>query len=99
MPQDYQVRARKSALRIAGKSALLRGADAGYVHIGKNVVLDRGLMGIADDSTMIRYTVATIMCEHAPAVGDLLEHPDGNFMLDRLADDDGISARYIVVPA
>lgn len=99
MPQDYQVRARKSALRKAGKSALLRGADAGFVHVGRNVLLDRGMMGMADDSTMVRYTVATIMNEFAPAVGDTLEHPDGTFVLDRLADDDGVSSRYIVTEA
>lgn len=96
MAKGYQARAMQSALRLLGEGAFLRGAACGNVSIERNVALSPGIGDTADDNFMATYTVATLENAYAPRVGDLLVHPEGQFRLDRLVQNNGIASRFIV---
>lgn len=88
----------KRGLDRDGEPALLRGLPAGKVHLARNVQLFPGQLGTADDNSYVRYTVATISNEFAPAIGDQLDFPGSgeSFLLDRVHQDNGFTSRFIV---
>ena len=91
-------RATQKALAKLGEGSLLDGSPAGRVNIERDVEVDRGLGNTAYDNPIVRVSVATIDKQYAPRTGQTLGHPDGTFRLDTLLDENGYSARYIVVP-
>lgn len=97
MTRGVFARATQRAHRLLGEGALLRGAPAGSVAIEYGVVIEKGDPDRSQDNHVVRAVVASIEKSYAPRTGDLLEHPDGNFRLDRLVEDTGYSVRYIVV--
>lgn len=97
MTQGFIARAQQRLLSKLGEGALLRGVDAGNVHLEHDVELSPGDPGRSDDNHVVRYSVATILSDYAPKTGDLLTHPDGNFRLDRLVADTRYTRRFILV--
>lgn len=97
MTSGIFARASQRVLDKLGEDALLRGEPAGKVNVEHNVELNAGMLGTAEDNYVLRYSVATISGTYAPKVGDLLDHPDGSFKLDRRIDDNGYLQRFIVV--
>lgn len=89
----------RRGLKLKGEPASLRGAPAGHVHVARDVNVFAGLGDVADDNPVVRFSIATISNEFAPKVGDLLEHPDGDWRLDRLYSDNGYTTAFVVVPA
>lgn len=47
---------------------------------------------------VLEKSVATILKQYNPKVGDLLEHPDGNYTLDTLHADNGFTLQFILLP-
>ena len=43
--------------------------------------------------------VATIPLLAAPRIGDFLRHPDGDYVIDNLYQDNGVNKRYVLRPA
>ena len=75
-----------------GEDSVLRG------NVPCRVNLQRGVQVVgADDNVVVEKIVVTIGSEHAPKVGDLLTHPDGNFKLDAPFRNNGFSQRFIVL--
>jgi hypothetical protein len=107
MALGYQARALLRGLDRTGEPALLRGADAGRVHLARNVSDYAGQLGTANDNMSVRYTVATINKAFAPRVHDELVFVDAEgvpipgeaYVLDRLAGDNGVTMRFIVSAA
>lgn len=92
-------RAMKAGLAKVGEPSLLRGVPAGKVSIQHGVQIVIGNRSTEDDNFVGVFTVASIDSIYAPATGDLLEHPDGNFYLDRLHHDNGAVQQFILVRA
>ena len=99
MNLGYQARASTRVLRLYGKDALLRGAPAGKVALLRDVDEAPGRLDDANDNHVATITVAVVSSEASPRVGDLLEHPDGNFRLDRKLEDTGYLRHFVAVPA
>lgn len=80
----------KSVLALLGEDAFLRGTVPCKVNIERSVQLtdENGLVYERD--------VATIDNEHNPEAGNALQHPAGNFVLDRKFQDNGFSSRFIL---
>lgn len=97
MALGFMARASQRVLDKLGEDALLRGAPAGKVNVEREVELNAGMLKTAEDNYVLRYTVATIDAQYLPKVGDMLEHPDGTFRLDRRVEDNGYNQRFIVV--
>lgn len=89
----------RRGLKLKGEPALLRGAPAGHVHIARDVNVFAGIGDVADDNPVVRFAIATFSSEFTPRAGDLLEHPDGDYKLDRLYANNGYTTAFIVVPA
>lgn len=80
----------KSVLALLGEDAFLRGTVPCKVNIERSVQ-------VTDDNGLVyERDVATIDLTHNPQVGDALQHPAGNFVLDRRFQDNGYSARFIL---
>lgn len=82
----------KGVLALLGEDAFLRGTPAGKVNIEHSVQVTD------EDGLVYERSVATIDNQYAPAVGDLLTHPEGTFKLDRRFADNGYSTRFILMP-
>lgn len=46
---------------------------------------------------VLEKSVATILKEYNPKVGDELDHPDGNYKLDTLHADNGYTMQFILI--
>lgn len=90
-------RAVAKGLAHLGEASLLNGVEAGKVNIEHNVTLSPGMLGTAEDNHVANASVATILAQYAPKAGQLLQHPDGNFRLDRKVEFTGYVYRFIVV--
>lgn len=99
MSLGYQARASQRVLSRLGQDALLNGVAAGKVNLARQVQIDPGIGDTANDNFVARFDVATISKLYNPRVGKVLTHPDGTFVLDRLVDDNGHNARFIIVAA
>jgi hypothetical protein len=99
MALAYQGRAMLRGLAKLGEPSLLAGSDCGSVAIQRNVDLFASIGDTADDNPVVRYTMAVIDNSYSPKVGQLLAHPDGSFVLDRLHEDNGFISKFIVVGA
>lgn len=97
MAKAYVARAMRAGLSKEGEPSLLRGVSCGNVAIQRQVEVEVGSADRAYDNYVGRFDVVLIDVQYAPKVGDLLEHPDGNFTLDRLVRDNGVTAQFIVV--
>lgn len=75
-----------------GEDSLLRGTVPCKVNVEHGVQI----IG-TDETTVIERSVATILNEHTPKVGDALSHPDGNFKLDAIYQSNGVSTRFILL--
>ena len=87
----------KSVLRHLGQDAfLLQGATS----IPTRVNVERGveLMGQYNDAVMLR-DVASIGAALQTKVGDRLQHPMGNYVLDGLLLNNGQIMRFTLQPA
>lgn len=87
----------QAGLAKVGEPSLLRGLPCGKVNVQYGVQIVTGNRSTEDDNFVGVFTVATIDRQYAPATGDLLEHPDGSFVLDRLHHDNGAAMQFIVV--
>lgn len=87
----------RAGLAKIGEPALLRGEPCGRVNIQHNVEVVTGNRMTEDDNFAGLFTVATLDVQYVPVVGDQLIHPDGEFKLDRLIHDNGVTRQYIVV--
>lgn len=87
-------RAARRVLNILGQDSFLRGVSCGKVNIEYGVQFT----GSHDDAGFTR-DVATILIEFAPQQGDALVHPDGSFVLGERIEDNGITKRFVVLPA
>lgn len=94
--RDVFARAVARGLAKFGEASLLQGADCGNVDIEYGVELAPGQLGTANDNHIARRDVATILKDYAPKVGQVLVHADGEFVLERLLEDDGVSRRFVV---
>ena len=82
-----------------GEPSLLAGVNCGNAVIQRHVNVDKGVMGMSEDNFVASYDMALIDAKYNPRVGQVLEHPDGRWRLDRLFDDNGVTRRFIVVAA
>lgn len=94
----YQARAMQRGLAKLGEASLLDGVDCGPVNLQRDVLLYAGIGDTADDNAVVRYDMAVVDSSHNPRVGQRLSHPDGEYRLDRLVDDNRFVRRFIVVP-
>jgi hypothetical protein len=82
----------QGVLAAMGEGSFLRGSVPCRVNI------EHGVQVIGtDDNVVVERSVATIAREHDPKVGDTLLHPDGNFKLDALYSDNGVSRRFVLL--
>ena len=104
MPKGYQARALLRGLVKFGEPSVLAGLACGHVSIQRNVAIERsvepypGFSNARENVTIARHTVAGIDRSFNPRSGQVLVHPDGAFLLDRLIEDNGIVSRFIVTP-
>lgn len=92
----YKARAMAAGLAKFGEPSLLAGVSCGVASIERNVDVFPGIGDTADDNATVRRTIATILRQYAPVVGQILVHPDGTFVLDRMVADDGHKRRFVV---
>lgn len=91
-------RAIQKGLAVLGEPSLLDGQPCGNVNVARNVQLYAGALDQANDNHVVNADVATIEKQYAPKVGMTLVHPtEGTFLLNRLAGDDGLTRRFVVV--
>lgn len=84
-------RAQEGVLAVMGEDSLLRGTVACKVNI------EHGVDVIGDDvDVVVQRSVATISATHVPKVGDALTHPDGNYVLDAIMQNNGANPRFIL---
>ncbi len=94
MPIGAFERASQSILAVLGKDAFLRGEPTPY-----KVNIEHGVDVVNDDQLISQRDVATIPLAAAPRIGDTLSHPDGEYVLDNLYQDNGVNKRYVLRPA
>lgn len=86
----------RSVLRHLGQDALLlQGTTSKTVRV--NVERGVQVMGPYEDAVMSR-DVATIDSRDGAKVGDELQHPKGNYVLDGLMQDNGYTQRFVLQP-
>jgi len=91
-------RAIQKGLAVLGEPSLLDGQPCGNVNVARNVQLFAGALDQANDNHVVNADVATIEKQYAPKVGMTLVHPtEGTFLLNRLAGDDGVTRRFVIV--
>lgn len=94
--------AAKRALSLLGEGSLLRGNVPCHVSIEHGVQLTgfdnagAGTTYTQGDYMVVDKDVATIDGDLNPRVGDSLQHPDGNFVLDALLEDKGAYRRFVL---
>lgn len=89
MPTPAALRAGASVLNRMGMESTLNGVSCGKAHVA------HGVRVYLDDVAYIR-NVATISAAHAPAADDVLVHPDGTYVLDRLLQHNGVNIQFVV---
>lgn len=89
-------RAAERCLAKLGEASSLDGSPCGNVAIERNVEVFAGLLDQANDNSVVRADVASILSTFNPKVGSVLVHPDGTFKLDRKVSDNGFTRRFIV---
>lgn len=94
----FVARAMRQGLAKLGEPSLLGGVSCGKVAVSRKARLDPGMLSTADDNYVGRYDTALIDVAYAPKVGNVLDHPDGRFALDRLVHDNGVTRLFIIVP-
>jgi len=89
--------------RLAASVLRCLGQDA-FLHQGASTIpcranIERGVqvMGSYDDAVFVR-DVATLPASVGAKVGDELQHPMGNFVLDGLLADNGYTQRFTLQP-
>ena len=92
----FHDRAVRATLAILGEPSTLDGLPCDKVNIEFNASLFAGDPGRSDDNHVAQADVATILSVHNPAVGKVLVHPQGTFVLTRLWDDNGYARRYVI---
>jgi len=97
MALGYQARAMQRGLAKLGEASLLDGVACGNVNLQRDTLIYAGIGDTADDNPVVRYDLAVISSEHNPRVGQRLVHPDGDYRLDRLVDDNRFVRRFILV--
>jgi hypothetical protein len=90
-------RASQRVLAKIGEDSSLAGVPIGPVNIQYNLALDALVPGLTDDAAVVRHDVATLPASARPSVGLYLQHPDGEFRLDRKLDDNGYNVRFVVL--
>jgi hypothetical protein len=82
----------QGVLATFGEDSLLRGSVPCRVNI------EHGVQVIgSDDNVMVERSVATIATSVSPKVDDELSHPDGNYRLDAIYQDNGVNKRFILL--
>lgn len=99
MALAYIADAVAAGLSVLGEPSTLNGVPCGNVNIERDLDLNAGRLDNADDASVVRRDVATILAQYSPRVGQTLVHPDGTFKLDRRLDRNGYSERFIIVAA
>lgn len=99
MALGFVSRAVARGLAVLGEPSTLNGTPCGKVNIERDLDVNAGRLDNADDASIVRKDVATILSQYNPRVGQTLVHPDGTFKLDRRLDRNGYSERFIVVAA
>lgn len=94
MPIGAFERASRSILAVLGKDAFLRGEATAH-----KINIEHGVEIVNDEQLVQQRDVATIPLAAAPRIGDYLAHPDGNYVIDALYQDNGVNKRYILRPA
>jgi len=75
-----------------GEGSFLRGTVPCRVNI------EHGVQVIgSDDNVVVERSVGTIDAALEPKVGDTLTHPDGEYKLDAVFADNGVSKRFILL--
>jgi hypothetical protein len=97
MTLGYVARALARGLAKLGEPSVLDGLPCGNVNLQRGVELFAGIGDTANDNPVVRFDVAVIGSEFDPKVGGLLDHPDGNYRLDRLVRDNLYAREFIVV--
>lgn len=91
-------RAIQKGLAVLGEPSLLDGQPCGNVNVARNVRLYAGTLDQANDNYVVNGDLATIEKQFNPRADMLLVHPtEGTFRLSRLAGDDGVTRRFVVV--
>lgn len=85
-----------------GEPSQLAGIDCGNVTVERNVDVvhdteaHQGFGNLRENVVTTRRTVASIASSYRPTVSQVLNHPDGRFVLDHLLEDNGAVARFVV---
>lgn len=103
MPHPAFARLAQRLLDHYGQESLLRGE---VVDPPRKIALKHGvqLAGYGSDEAMYRgdvvveKDVAYIHKSYAPAAGDRLQHPDGDYRLDSRIRDDGTMETWVLSP-
>lgn len=75
-----------------GEDSFLRGSVPCRVNI------EHGVQVIgSDDNVMVERSVATVATSVNPKVDDELSHPDGNYRLDAIYQDNGVNKRFVLI--
>lgn len=89
----------RGGLAKVGEPSLLDGSPCGNVSLQRSVELATGSDSTAADNYVGQFDVVTIDSRFEPQVGALLQHPDGEFKLDKLVHDNGAVRQFIVTEA
>jgi hypothetical protein len=87
----------RAGLARTGEPSTLEGVAAGLVAVQHQVTLDAGMLSTSDDNFVARVDIALIDTQYSPRVGQVLVHPDGQYTLDRLVHDNGVTRQFIIV--
>lgn len=83
-------------LAIFGEDSLLRGTVPCRINMEHGVQM-MGMDAQKDDPVVITRSIATIAKSHNPKVRDTISHPDGEFRLDSIHQDNGVNIRFIAL--
>lgn len=62
------------------------------------VNIEHGVQVIgSDDNVVVERSVATVPASVNPKVDDALVHPDGNYKLDAIYQDNGVNKRFVLI--
>lgn len=90
MSLDIFQRMSRSVLTLLGQDAVLRGSEPCKVNVEKGVQ-------VSIDDMIYERDVATISNDLNPVVGDSLDHPFGQYTLDRKLQSTGFNTRFILI--
>lgn len=82
----------QGVLAVMGEDSFLRGSVPCRVNI------EHGVQVIgSDDNVVVERSVATIPAAVVPKVNDALAHPDGNYKLDAIYQDNAVNPRFVLI--